>query len=62
MRRRTQTSDYRQHEELHYLKANIFQALDNLIVELILSSHLAWLIVICQVALGPKGLPDWVIF
>lgn len=59
---RTQPSDYRQYKERHYLKANIFQALDNLMVEFIFSSHLAWLIVICQVALGPKGLPDWVIF
>lgn len=25
-------------------------------------SHLAWLIVICQVDLGPEELPDWVIF
>lgn len=62
MHRRVQASDYRQYKELNSLKANIFQALDNLMVEFIFSSHLAFLIVICQVALGPKGLPDWVIF
>lgn len=31
-------------------------------VEFIPPSHLAQLIVICQVALGPEGRPDWVIF
>lgn len=62
MHRRAQASDYRRYKELHYLRANIFQALDNLMVKFILSSHLAWLIAICQVALEPKGLPDWVIF
>lgn len=46
----------------HHSKANIFQALDNLMVEFTPPSHLAWLIVICQVALGPEELPDWVIF
>lgn len=34
---RTPSSDYRQctGEDLHYFKANIFQALDNLMVELV---------------------------
>ena len=31
-------------------------------VEFIPPSHLAWLTGICQVALGPEGVPDWVIF
>lgn len=62
--RRTPSSDSKQctREDLHYSKANIFEALDNLMVEFIPFSHLAGLIVICQVALGPEGLPDWVIF
>lgn len=62
--RRTPSSDSRQctREDLHHSKANIFQALDNLMVEFFPHSHLALFIRICQMALGPEGLPDWVIF
>lgn len=61
---RTPSSASRQctREDLHCSKANIFQALDNLMVKFIASFPLSGLIVICQVALGPEGLPDWVIF
>ena len=62
--RRTPSSDSRQctREDLHHSKANIFQALDNLMVEFFPHSHLALFIGICQMALGLEGLPDWVIF
>lgn len=42
-------------------KPTFFRALDKLMVEFI-PLHLAWLIGICQVGLGPEGVPDWVIF